>query len=67
MYIALYRQKFGNIPEAGYEKLMTSTKLDNELMSIVEDGINEVTEMLKMVLMQKPNIATEESKSSYIN
>ena len=67
MYIALYRQKFGEIPEAGYEKLMTSTSLDNELLTIVEGGIIEATEMLKMVLMQKPEIASEESQFSYIN
>ncbi|NNE37019.1 MAG: hypothetical protein HKN08_01840 [Gammaproteobacteria bacterium] len=67
MYIALYRQKFGEIPEAGYEKLMNSTKLDNELATIVEDGIIEATEMLKMVLLQHQETATEDNNSFYLN
>ena len=67
MYIALYRQKFGDIPESGYDKLMTSTKLDDELVTIVRDGINEATEMLKMVLMQNQCTETKDDASLYIN
>lgn len=53
MYIALYRQKFGDIPAAGYDRLMQTTELDPELLSLIDGGISEAAEMLKLVLMQK--------------
>lgn len=67
MYIALYRQKFGDIPDAGYEKLVTSTKLDNELVNIVQDGISEATEMLKLVLLQNQKADIPQVSATYMN
>ena len=52
MYIALYRQKYGEISTSGYDRLMCAD-LNKELLDIVDEGIYEAAEMLKIVLLQK--------------
>jgi len=52
MYIALYRQQFGEIPSADYLKLLQPTTLDKDLIQIIGDGMREASEMMKTVLMQ---------------
>ena len=67
MYVALYRQKFGEIPNSDYKKLITSPILDSDLIEILDEGMYEAAEMLKLILSQKNmprNISNEET---YIN
>jgi len=52
MYLALYRQQFGEIPSADYMKLLQPTTLDKDLIQIIGDGMREASEMMKVVLMQ---------------
>lgn len=52
MYLVLYRQQFGEIPAEGYIKLTESPGTDRESLEIVEHGIDEASEMLKMVIRQ---------------
>ncbi len=53
MYIALYRQKFGEISAEEYNRLMDRSKLDDESLAILEEGMDEASAMLKLVLLQK--------------
>ena len=53
MYLALYRQKFGEIPDTDYGKLINAFELDKELVEILDDGMHEAAEMLKLILLQK--------------
>jgi hypothetical protein len=57
MYIALYRQEFGEIPLRGYAKLLDTTALDGELLQITSEGLYEAAEMLKTVMLQFRNEA----------
>ena len=53
MYLVLYRQQFGEIPADGYLKLTESPGTDTASLEIVGHGIDEASEMLKMVMRQK--------------
>jgi len=55
MYIALYRQEFGEIPLRGYAKLLDTSALDGELLQITREGLYEAAEMLKTVMLQFRN------------
>jgi hypothetical protein len=67
MYIALYRRKFGEIPNSGYNKLITTPELDQELIEILDDGMYEAAEMLKLILSQKNRPQDKDKQGPYIN
>ena len=52
MYLALYRQQFGEIPASDYSKLLQAPVLDKELLQIITEGMQEASAMLKMVMLQ---------------
>jgi hypothetical protein len=68
MYVALYRQEFGDIPAAGYQKLLHTVTLDVEMLKIVADGMSEAAEMLKTVLLHTRGTSNETADDiSYLN
>lgn len=52
MYLALYRQQFGDIPAADFSHLLQRPTLDRELLQIIGEGMQEASAMLKMILLQ---------------
>ena len=67
MYVALYRQKFGDIPATGYMKLLSNPALDNELLQIMEDGMYEAAEMLKIILLQNRDTGVSTNNNTFLN
>ena len=52
MYLALYREQFGEIPVADYNRLLQPAALDKELLDIIGAGMQEASAMLRMVMQQ---------------
>jgi hypothetical protein len=67
MYIALYRQKFGDIPDSGYKQLIEAPVLDSDLLEIIDEGIHEASEMLKLIHMQKIRLGIKIESEPYLN
>jgi len=59
MYLALYRQQFGEIPAADYIKLVQAPTLDKGLLQLVSDGMQEASAMMKMVMLQDRQAVNE--------
>lgn len=68
MYLTLYKQQFGEIPVTNYQKQLHADELDKHLAKIVTDGMDEASEMLRVVLCEKQgDLQAEIIGSSYIN
>lgn len=52
MYLALYRQQFGEIPFAEYNRLLQPSALDDKLIQVIGEGLQEASEMMKVILLQ---------------
>ena len=49
MYIAIYKQWFGELPPVSYEKILTSQEVDEDTAKIFENGMHEAISILDMV------------------
>lgn len=52
MYLALYRQQFGEIPASDFSHLLQRPALDKELLQIIGEGMQEASAMMRMILVQ---------------
>ena len=68
MYLTLYKQQFGEIPATNYQKQLHADELDKHLAKIVTDGMDEASEMLRIVLCEKQqDMQAEFIGNNYIN
>jgi len=68
MYIALYRQQFGEVPLHCHAKLQQTNAFDDELIQITMEGLHEAVEMLKTVMLQhRDDISMANRDSRCIN
>jgi len=59
MYIALYRQQFGEIPATDFLKIVQEPALDEKLLQLVSVGMQEASAMIKMVMLQGRHAVNE--------
>lgn len=52
MYLALYRQQFGEIPASDFSRLLQRPALDRDLLQIIGEGMQEASAMMRMILLQ---------------
>jgi len=56
MYIAVYKQQFGDIPVESLLTMSETVTVDYELSQIIQNGIEEASSMLRMVLEEKQQV-----------
>ena len=49
MYIAIYKQRYGDIPVETYMQISEELAVNQELSQIIQDGIEEASTMLRLV------------------
>ncbi len=49
MYIAIYKQRYGDIAIESYMQISEDSSVNQELSQIIQDGIEEASTMLRMV------------------
>lgn len=55
MYIAIYKDQYGELPPECYESLLTSQEVDSETAKIFDKGMHEALTILDMVIQLLPH------------
>ncbi len=54
MYIAIYKEQFGELSPESYENILSSQEVDTETAKIFENGMHEALTILDMVMQILP-------------
>ncbi|MFT7461072.1 MAG: hypothetical protein ACI909_003764, partial [Planctomycetota bacterium] len=49
MYVAIYKQRYGDLPLDKLTDFSESSEVNKEMSKIIQDGIEEASEMLRLV------------------
>ena len=49
MYVAIYRQRYGDLPVENLSQISQASAVNEELSQIIQDGVEEASKMLRLV------------------